>query len=250
MDILRNGITAHRGDLEKFPENTIEAFKSGIESGADWLELDIRFTADRHLVVIHDHSTGRTADRDLIVAESTLVELKQLDMSFQFKKKTPDCPVLRIPTLSEVFEATMTEVNIGISIQPKNQGVEGLKAVENAIALADKLGMVDSIGFNDGQLDLMKHVKEINSAIPVFYDLYKPAPKDVRAALESGFETLVVFKNYVSAEWINDVKKHGLLPGAWTVNDISEALKFRKMGIERLYTDYPGIMLDAFNANR
>ncbi len=32
---LHNGVTAHRGNSGEFPENTIPAFRSGIQLGAD-----------------------------------------------------------------------------------------------------------------------------------------------------------------------------------------------------------------------
>ena len=35
------GITAHRGNSGEFPENTLQAFQSGIGLGVDWVELDI-----------------------------------------------------------------------------------------------------------------------------------------------------------------------------------------------------------------
>ena len=39
-------ITAHRGDSIKALENTIPAFEKAIESGADWIELDVKETRD------------------------------------------------------------------------------------------------------------------------------------------------------------------------------------------------------------
>jgi hypothetical protein len=59
---LNNGVTAHRGNSGDYPENTLPAFESGIEVGADWIELDIFRTKDGKLVVIHDKTTARTGD--------------------------------------------------------------------------------------------------------------------------------------------------------------------------------------------
>lgn len=101
MNILQNGITVHWGNSEKSPENTIESFLSGIAIGADWLELDILYTSDKQLVVVHDETSRRTADKDLVIAETTLSELKKLDFAFQFRKTNPDTLVLRIPALRE-----------------------------------------------------------------------------------------------------------------------------------------------------
>ena len=64
---LHNGVTAHRGNSGEHPENTIPAFKSGIEIGADWIELDIFRSKDGKIVVIHDQTTERVGDKNLLV---------------------------------------------------------------------------------------------------------------------------------------------------------------------------------------
>ena len=239
MKIRRNGVTAHRGNSERFPENTLEAFRSGVAVGADWLELDVRYTLDGHLVVIHDATTGRVADADLAVAEATLAELRELDFAFQFRKDAPDCPVARIPTLGEVFSALGAGHGFGISVQPKNVGAEGARAVEEAIRLAAGLGMSGMVGFNDGQLDLMRLVKRLDRRIPVFYDVCEPAPEHLAAALRHGFESLVCLKDNVTAEWVAGVEAAGLVPGAWTVDDEAEFARLQRMGVRRFYTNRP-----------
>jgi len=66
---LDNGVTAHRGNSGQHPENTMPAFKSGLEVGADWIELDVFRTSDGKLVVIHDRTTGRVGDLDMDVTQ-------------------------------------------------------------------------------------------------------------------------------------------------------------------------------------
>ena len=64
-------VIAHRGASRSEPENTIAAFERAVEMGADCIELDVRRTADDHLVSHHDPhlADGRiireTARRDL-----------------------------------------------------------------------------------------------------------------------------------------------------------------------------------------
>ncbi len=55
-------ILAHRGDSYQAPENTLEAARIGLDSGADGWELDVRLTRDGVPVVIHDESLLRTTD--------------------------------------------------------------------------------------------------------------------------------------------------------------------------------------------
>ena len=47
-------IVAHRGDSANAPENTLASFRLALANGADGIELDVMFSADQKLVVIHD----------------------------------------------------------------------------------------------------------------------------------------------------------------------------------------------------
>jgi len=45
---------AHRGLAGYFPENTIPAFEAALYAGADFIELDVVYTKDNRLLVMHD----------------------------------------------------------------------------------------------------------------------------------------------------------------------------------------------------
>ena len=94
-------IGAHRGGATYAPENTLAAFGEGIRRGADMLELDVHFSRDRQLVVIHDHAVDRTTDGRGYVHDLTLAELQRLDAGARFD---PRFAGERIPTLAEVIE--------------------------------------------------------------------------------------------------------------------------------------------------
>ncbi|MBI2705560.1 MAG: glycerophosphodiester phosphodiesterase [Actinobacteria bacterium] len=54
-------VVAHRGASRAFPENTLAAFEGAARLGADGVELDVRRTADRQLVVHHDPAVAGTS---------------------------------------------------------------------------------------------------------------------------------------------------------------------------------------------
>lgn len=67
---------SHRGESDDAPENTLEAFQLAMERDSDGLELDIRLTKDKYVVVVHDADLKRVANADLTVSDSTLAELQ------------------------------------------------------------------------------------------------------------------------------------------------------------------------------
>ena len=50
---------AHRGDWSVAPENTLSAFKAAVNGKAEGIEIDIRMTRDREIVVFHDETLTR-----------------------------------------------------------------------------------------------------------------------------------------------------------------------------------------------
>ena len=75
---------AHRGGAGLAPENTLAAFRVGLEQGADALELDVHLSSDGELVVIHDPILARTTNAAGEVGGMTLAELRLLDASARF----------------------------------------------------------------------------------------------------------------------------------------------------------------------
>ncbi len=113
--LLRNNIVPQKILIENGlglpehipPENTIAAFRRGLEEGADAIELDIFISKDRVPMAIHDDELNRnvsgarrkaTKPEDAgylgMVRDFTAMELKQFDMWNGHK----------IPTLSEVID--------------------------------------------------------------------------------------------------------------------------------------------------
>lgn len=235
---LDNGVTAHRGNSIDFPENTLDAFRAAARAGSDWIELDFLETGDGHLVVIHDTDTGRVGDRNLRVDESTYEELLAIDVGHGFRKRnglTPGtCPPQRIPLLADVLRWVKTQQATRVSLQPKAD------CVDQAVALVKSLEAEAWVGFNDGNLDYMKRVKELAPEIPVFWDRGpSEIAEDVRIAREHGFEALVLRSDTVDGARARSVLDAGLELGAWTVNDPAEMQRLRDLGVRRVYTDDP-----------
>ena len=77
---LAQQVIAHRGASYDAPENTLAAFRLAWQQGADGIEGDFYLTADGEIVCLHDSDTGRTGDRKLSVGQSTLAELRKVDV--------------------------------------------------------------------------------------------------------------------------------------------------------------------------
>jgi glycerophosphoryl diester phosphodiesterase len=107
-------LVGHRGALAVAPENTMRSFELAWRGGADLVELDVRLSADGHVVVMHDALVDRTTDGTGFIAEKTLAEIKQLDAGRWFD---PRFAGERVPTLAEVLR--WAKARIGLLLELK-----------------------------------------------------------------------------------------------------------------------------------
>lgn len=86
---------AHRGGIVPgIPENTLVAYRNAIAQGVDAIEIDLRGTADREVVILHDAMLERTTNGSGPVGSLTLAEVRELDAG----------QGERVPTFAEVLD--------------------------------------------------------------------------------------------------------------------------------------------------
>jgi glycerophosphoryl diester phosphodiesterase len=100
-------IIAHRGDEKSAPENTLPAIEAAIAKQVDFFELDIRLTSDGIPVLMHDRSTERTTNKDLLISETLLEELRTLDAGSWF---APEFKGAKIPTLEDALDLAQGKI--------------------------------------------------------------------------------------------------------------------------------------------
>jgi len=91
-------IMGHRGSPNLFTENTILSFEKAIDQGVDGLELDVRLSKDRQIVVFHDPNLKRLSDRTEKIQDLSLTELQRIALHKQDNQKEE----AYIPTLNDL----------------------------------------------------------------------------------------------------------------------------------------------------
>jgi glycerophosphoryl diester phosphodiesterase len=109
-------IIAHRGDEKAAPENTLPAIEAAIAKQVDFVELDIRLTSDGIPVLIHDSSTERTTNKDLLISETLLEELRDLDAGSWF---APEFKGVKIPTLEDALDLAQGKICLFADIKAR-----------------------------------------------------------------------------------------------------------------------------------
>lgn len=228
-------IWAHRGASGYAPENTLEAFAMAIDLKADGVELDVQFTKDRKLVVIHDERIERTSDGTGFVVDMTLEELRK----YNYNKTHPEFLHCDIPTLEDVlklFKPTDMVINIelktGVNFYP---GIE-LETIE----LVEKYGMQSRVIYSSFNHESVKKVKEIRPDAKCGF-LYSNGMIDVVSyATEHQVEALhPSINNMKYPGFVESCKEKEIKIHTWTVNSVSEMEQMRQYGVDAIITNFP-----------
>ncbi|AKD54405.1 glycerophosphodiester phosphodiesterase [Spirosoma radiotolerans] len=95
------GVSAHRGNSQLAPENTLATFREVLKMQVDYIEIDVRTTQDGQLIILHDGSLNRTSTGTGPVSDQPLSALKTLSAGKGFADRFQ---TERIPTLAEVCQ--------------------------------------------------------------------------------------------------------------------------------------------------
>lgn len=155
-------VAAHRGWSEKYPENTMAAFRAAVELGVDQIETDVRVTKDNQLVLIHDATLDRTTDGTGRVCDFTLDELLKLDAGV---KKSTEFAGERIPTLAEFMELVRDLPEMTIDIELKEYPTAGHEELsydvcDRALEMIDRYNYTDRCVINTFSGKLHEYIRE------------------------------------------------------------------------------------------
>jgi glycerophosphoryl diester phosphodiesterase len=235
-------IIAHRGASFDAPENTLPAFKLAWELGADAIEGDFLLTKDNQIVCIHDKTTKRLAEQNLVVAESTLEQLKTLDVGSWKNKKYAGT---QIPAISEVFATMPAGKKIFVEVKC---GPEIIPYLIKEIKKSDlKIDQVRLICFNK---EVIKVFKETMPHCKAYWLTgFKKKNGSWKPSLEEVLSTLQICKadgldsqHTIPPEFSKAVLAAGFEWHAWTINDVITAKGLAKRNIYSITTDRPKLI--------
>jgi glycerophosphoryl diester phosphodiesterase len=250
---------AHRGGSALMPENTLPAYEHGLALGADALELDIHYTRDGEIVVIHDDTLERTTNGSGPVAALTLDELRRLDAGYRF---TPDGGAtypwrgkgVTIPTLVEVFER-FPDVRVNIDIkQDSEEGDRHFTRLLREHGWEDRT-MVGS--FEDPMVARFRALSEGRVATSasqgearsfMLHVLFR-ATRRLRPAYDA-LQVPEVHRRIriVSPTSIRLARELELDIHVWTVDTAADMERLLDWGVDGLMTDRPDILAEIYRA--
>ena len=246
---------AHRGASALAPENTMEAFRLAVESGAGGLELDVHLTRDGYVVVIHDPTLDRTTDGTGTVAVMTLDELSETDAGYNFSPDHENTfPYrglgLRIPTLAEVLRE-VPGVAVNIDMKADNPAIEA--AVLEVLRQADAEGRALVVSSRRSAVGRFRRIsgRRVSTGASRWETgiFYLFSNLRLERFLRPAYDALQVPLSYrglplVTRRFVQAAHAVGVRVDAWTINETAEMRRLLDLNVDVIMTDRPGTLAD------
>ena len=218
-------LIAHRGDVSKGVENSLEALEAAAKGKAAYAEMDILLTKDHQFVVLHDYNLKRLAGVDKDVKDMTLAEVQGL-------KIQQDGHTSHIPSFEEYVKRAK-ELKMKLLVELKPHGTEPENYVDLFVQKMRDLGIEKDYPAMSLDLSVMEKVEkkapEIKTGyvIPIQFGRFENNLVDFFAIEDFSYQEELVTQAH-------EMKKELYV---WTINDKQKLTKYLQQPIDGLITD-------------
>jgi len=225
---------AHRGNSWDAPENTLAAIQRAIDDGADYVELDVRHTADGQLVLIHDRDMLRIAGEARAIWELSYPEVQDLDVGSWF---APEFADERLPTLAEAVELLRGRAGLYLEIKGAPQMPDLVPMVLEELRRLAFIEQTILASLAPSDLAQARALEpQLRTSLLVHTSVGRLAGQDVdmygiRAALATPTN-------------LNRLRAHEQGVHVWTLNDVASMERMIDIGVDGIITDRPDVLAE------
>ena len=233
-------VIAHRGASAYAPENTFAAFDKALAMGVNHVELDVHFTADGHIIVIHDDTVDRTTDGAGSVASHTLAQIRSLDAGSWFAARYVS---ERLRTLGEVLERYKGRLRLHIEIKAHAEGL-----ARRTADLVRGYGVAESTTITSFWKPALEETRAYAPELPVGWLVSEVTDSVVMQACEMGLSLISARADSITPWMVDGLREKGLLVRAWGVADEGLMRSVVDAGADGMTIDFPDKLVDYLKA--
>lgn len=238
-------VVAHRGSSGTAPENTLSAISSAIEAGAKMIETDLAFTADNHIIAVHDPKSDNNLETSRNFNEMTLEEIKKIDIGANY---APEFAGEKIATLDEILSLAKDKVYLIVEIKSYLDGF----TISSAEQIYQKVKEYDYLGntlFASFDHNLIKQLKDNH---PEIYTAAIKLPGDDRMPSELkdslNISTYICSLEELNHELVANAKKSAVYIGAYSSDNEKELDYVLQFNIKAIVSNYPAKIINLLKA--
>ena len=230
----------HRGTRADYDENSLIAFEKAIESGANFIEFDLRKSKDDEIIVIHDSSINRTTNGTGKLKKLSLPEIKKYKMKINEGQ---------IPLLLEVLDAFKNKIKFMVELKEENLTFQVLNLINSRDLIKDCV-------FSGRNIKELEDIKGEYPQSKICYNITKGRGLSLSKFLELGKKEKLPYKidmislrsTMITPDFINTCQKNHIKTLSWDFlryeNPLKKIKSLINMGIDGiLFDDYKNISI-------
>jgi glycerophosphoryl diester phosphodiesterase len=238
-------IIAHRGDSAHRPENTLSAFASALEVGADLVEFDVQLSRDGHVVVMHDPTIDRTTTGRGRVADLTLAEIRAVSAGYP-QLWGSAYPGERVPTLAEALGFLRDRSRAMVEVKSDAVGADVEGGIEaRTIEEVRRQGMEKDVVLISFSRQALLRCRQLAPNILRGHLFHDATPEQiVEGARAIGSDLVMPEKRLLSVELRDRAREAGLRVATWVIDDPEELLALAPFDLYGVGSNRPGVLLE------
>ncbi|HSB46339.1 MAG TPA: glycerophosphodiester phosphodiesterase family protein [Nitrospira sp.] len=212
----------HRGAAGHAPENTVAAIQKGIALGVDFVEIDVRRTADGILVALHDETLDRTTNGKGRVDRLSLAEIQPLNAGNGE----------HIPTVVEVLKTAAGKAGLMLELKVSGIAHETVEAVREA-------GFKDPVIYASFLHDELTDVRSVDpeASLMVLFGRLPLAP--VERAMKFKPSHVGLRHDTATRHLVDAFHDKGFLIFVYTANSLGDIQRALSVGVDGVISNFP-----------
>ena len=231
-------IIAHRGASGYAPENTLSSFLLAERMGTSEVELDVRFSKDKKLMICHDESLDRYGYPGLRVDECTAKDLSSLDMGSWFSPYLYRGErMIQLDTLFHVFGERFT-----YHVEMKDDSPALPQSLLEAIS---DHHLQEQTIITSKYFSLLEQMLKLSRGLRVGWLVTQLTAENVDRAAKSGFFQICPRTDGVDKEQVSAARERLPEVRAHHVGSIADVMRALESGCDGVTINWPDWLIHA-----
>jgi glycerophosphoryl diester phosphodiesterase len=216
----------HRGAMGHEMENTLASLQKAMDLGVDMMEIDVFKIKSGELVVFHDETIDRLTHQSGFIEDFTWQELSQIKLS------SGDS----IPSLSEVITFINGKVPLNIELKGLETAKATLEVIQQSLNETISLQhfLISSFHFNE-----LEKVRKLHPNISIGVLTEQFSEEILAFAQKINAFSIHINHEILDVSTLQYIQNKGFKVYVFTVNEVKSIEKFKKMGVDGIFCNFP-----------
>ncbi|MFA5040561.1 MAG: glycerophosphodiester phosphodiesterase family protein [Bdellovibrionales bacterium] len=226
---------AHRGAPKLAPENSLESFIVARDSGAKWIETDVKLTSDGIPILIHDETLDRTTNGQGLVSQTSWKTIQTLDAGSWF---SPAFSNTRVTSLTEMLTfCSSSRMRLILELKPspgRTQATVMVTLIEASKMWPENLAPPMIASFDVDSLVISAQLRP-DWPRGLFFEKWENDWVEMAVITQA---TTITFKeDLLTPDRLEILRRSPVPILAYTVDDPARAKELMKNGIKAVFSD-------------